>query len=415
MDNMIEKEFLAYSATEPMVVLRKRFNQGENLYKPVPNEIAVDKALEDIDYVQYVLENAYSGYTYHDRNSFDGAFNSMRDIVKKESCINVNHFIDIISDQLSFICDGHLSLATAEYGQGFYKRTVTFVSSLVLEQRDGQYIDVVSNKHIELHGRARTFPTVSSDDRRLLLVGVCSKKEETEIELVVDGALEKVPVHKIKANDSEDEILISEKYDNDIAVISCSTFVGDCDEYLQKFKSMGEKCRKYRDVIWDLSNNLGGNSAFAEQFLIGLNGGYQSKNVIRSLNSSLVYAKEHGEVKEIDYHFTEDSNSEFSGDNLFGGTLHVIVNSRVASSGELALVYAQSLPKVIFYGCNTLGIGQFGDLCIYYLPYSNITLWCPQKVFNTVIQETEGLNPDYWIDRDDVVSVVKSSILKGRT
>ncbi|MDY2629557.1 MAG: hypothetical protein SOW08_14790 [Lachnospiraceae bacterium] len=82
---------------------------------------------------------------------------------------------------------------------------------------------------------------------------------------------------------------------------------------------------------------------------------------------------------------------------MFDGTLHVIINNQVASSGELALVYAKSLPKVIFYGCNTLGIGQFGDLCIYYLPNSNVTLWCPQKVFNTVISETEGMKPDFWI------------------
>ncbi|MDY2629556.1 MAG: hypothetical protein SOW08_14785 [Lachnospiraceae bacterium] len=55
MDVTLRDKFLAYSATEPMVVLRKRFNQGENLYKPVPEKIAVDKALEDVDYVQYVF------------------------------------------------------------------------------------------------------------------------------------------------------------------------------------------------------------------------------------------------------------------------------------------------------------------------------------------------------------------------
>ncbi len=410
MDVSLKKKFLDYSATEPMVVLRKKFNQGENLYKPVPTEMATDKALEDIDYVQYVLENAYSGYTYYEKALFDNAFCSMRDIISREPYISINRLIDIISDQLSFLCDGHLSFTTEEYGRGFYKRTTTFVSDILLEQKDGRYIDIATNKSIELCGKTTTFPTILSNNRHLFLVGESSKNKVTEIELIVDGLLEKISVHEIKANDTAEEILIGEKYYEDIAVISCGTFVGDSEQDLQKFKSVGEKCRKYRNVIWDLSNNLGGNSAFAEQFLIGLNGGYRSENVIRSLNSLLVYAKEHGEVKEIDYYFTDESNSSFTGENLFKGTLHVIINNGVASSGELALVYAKSLPRVIFYGCNTLGIGQFGDLCIYYLPNSNITLWCPQKVFNTVIPETEGMKPDFWIDSKDVVSVVKDSI-----
>lgn len=414
MNVKMKDKFLAYSAAKPMTILRKRFNNGENLYKTAPKEIAVDKALEDIDYVQYVLENAYSGYSYYDKKLFDDAFCSIRNIIARESSVSVNYLIDVISDQLSFICDGHLSFATEEYGRGFYKRTVTYVSDMLLEQKDGRYFETGTNRQIELYGRASVFQTVSFDDRSLFLVGLSSKNKETEIELIVDGVSEKVSVHEIRANDSADEILISEKYYDDFAVISCSTFVGESEQDLQKLKNVGEKCRKYRNVIWDLSNNLGGNSAFAEQFLIGLNGGYRSENVIRSLNSSLVYAKECGEIKEIKYHFTDESKSEFSGENLFNGTLHVIINNGVASSGELALVYEKTLSKVIFYGCNTLGIGQFGDLCIYYLPNSNITLWCPQKVFNTVIPETEGMKPDFWIDSKDVVSVVKKSISEGR-
>ena len=48
---------------------------------------------------------------------------------------------------------------------------------------------------------------------------------------------------------------------------------------------------------------------------------------------------------------------------------------------------------------------------IYYLPNSKITLWCPQKVFDTNIVETVGFEPDYWIDSTNVVGFVQNKII----
>lgn len=95
---------------------------------------------------------------------------------------------------------------------------------------------------------------------------------------------------------------------------------------------------------------------------------------------------------------------------MFNVTLHVIVNDRVASSGESAVFMALSLPRVVLYGCNTLGIGRFGDLCVYTLPNSHITLWCPQKAFEQALEEGMGYEPDIWIDSHDVAAVVKGYI-----
>lgn len=413
MENTLRTKFLEYSASEPMTVLRKRFNQGESVYKQTPDEISAERALEDVLYVQYVLENAYSGYPYHSKALFEQAFINIKDIVQREPSIRVNRLIDVIVEQLSFINDGHLSFTTADYGRGFYSRKAIYVSNMLLKQKDGQYIDTATNRHIELLGSTTVFPTVTSAEADLFLVGEYSKTELREIDLLINGSLQKIPVHKIRSRESAEEVLILESYDSHIATVTCGTFVGDSGDDLQKYRRAGEKCRNYPHVIWDLSNNLGGNSAFAEQFLIGLNGGFQNTSVPHSLQSSLVYAKEHGELKEVVYDFSDEEVLTFDGENLFTGTLHVIINDCVASSGELALIYAKTLPKVIFYGCSTLGIGHFGDLCIYYLPHSQITLWCPQKVFQTIIPETVGMCPDFWIDSHDVTAAVKQIILSG--
>lgn len=163
-------------------------------------------------------------------------------------------------------------------------------------------------------------------------------------------------------------------------------------------------------MIWDLSNNLGGNSDFPKRFLQGLYGGVNSNAKVLELQSALVHAKETGEIQDIPYCFAELPDTSAEPQSLFGGELHVILNDRVASSGESAVCWAAACPKVTFYGCNSLGIGRFGYLCIYYLPHSGIVLWCPQKVFDTGLQETAGFEPDYWLDSGDAAAVVLNRI-----
>lgn len=99
-------EFLVYSASEPMKTLRKRFTTGKSLYKETPNFITKVEAMEDISYVSYVLEQAYSGYTYSDKLLFDKAFEAMESDVKKTlDSVTVNDLIDLIdliADHLFF-------------------------------------------------------------------------------------------------------------------------------------------------------------------------------------------------------------------------------------------------------------------------------------------------------------------------
>lgn len=45
-------DFLAYSAQEPMQRLRKKFNNGEEIVKAVPERVSIQAAVEDIYYVE---------------------------------------------------------------------------------------------------------------------------------------------------------------------------------------------------------------------------------------------------------------------------------------------------------------------------------------------------------------------------
>lgn len=405
---MKESEFLRYSAQTPMKELRRRFNQGQTLEQPAPEFVSRGEALEDVAYVRFVLCQAYSGYSYYPKSLFDRAFTNLeRELQKGEAQVRVRNLMDWMGRQLSFLTDGHLSLTIPEYGVGFYQKCQTYVTDLNLEERDGAYFDTATGRQVTLGQGLRLFPSWGGH----FLAGQRSKTALTEVGLTIGGRKERLPVHKIQSLPSGDEVLIRAEYDGTIAHVVSSSFVGDDPEALAKCCEIGRKCREYPHVIWDLSNNLGGNSEFARQFLLGLSGVRPSMGRVLSLNSTLVHAKEWGEIQEQPYGFAQEPQEPEEGACLFHGTLHVIVNDRVASSGESAVFMALSLPRVALYGCNTLGIGRFGDLCVYTLPNSHITLWCPQKAFEQAPEEGMGYEPGVWIDSQEVAEAVKRYVI----
>lgn len=408
-------EYLTYSSKEPMTTLRRMFNRGQSVYKSVPKTITAEEALTDVLYVRYVFENAYSGYSYYDRALFDNAFEQIAKSVRSAAEITPNQLIDCIGSRLSFISDGHLALSTLDYGAGFYKKLQTYVSDMTVCKKGDAYYEPDSGKRVSFDETVRAFPTLGETGTDVYLLGVRSKTPIEEISAQLDGRAEILPLHKIMSGEAKEESLLEERYEGNTAMIACSSFVGDSEEAMDRMYRTGKKCREYRHVVWDLSNNLGGNSEFPKRFLTGLYGGAADSVKILELQSTLVHAKETGEIKDVPYRLKEAAKAAAPRGDLFPGELHVILNDRVASSAELAIAWAASRPRVTFYGCSSLGIGRFGDLCIYYLPNSRIVLWCPQKVFDAGIQETAGFEPDYWLDSQETVSVVLNRIAKNQT
>lgn len=122
---MSDLEYLEYSAKEPMTLLRKKFNNGEDIYKTAPTTLTAEDASADVMYLKYVFENAYSGFSYYDKSLFDTAFASIVKSLKNFAQITPDQLIDVICSNLSFISDGHLALTTADYGNGFYHKLGT--------------------------------------------------------------------------------------------------------------------------------------------------------------------------------------------------------------------------------------------------------------------------------------------------
>lgn len=269
---MSDLEYLEYSAKEPMALLRKKFNNGADIFKTSPTTLTAEDASADVKYLKYVFENAYSGFSYYDKPLFDTAFASIVKSLKNSAQITPDQLIDVICSNLSFISDGHLALTTADYGNGFYKELQTYVSDMLVYKVRDAYYDAKTKKQVLFDDTVRAFPTLNNSIADSYLIGIRSKNPTEKISVKLDGKDEILPLHRIMSKEQTEESLVEERYEENIAIITCSSFVGDSEEAMKKLYEVGKKCRKYRHVVWDLSNNLGGNSEFPKHFLKGLYG-----------------------------------------------------------------------------------------------------------------------------------------------
>lgn len=393
---MSKEFFLEHSAKENMVNLRSAFNQNKDIEKSTPNMLTKEEARFDLEYLKFVLEQGYSGYTFFPKDKFDRGFMNITSQINSD--IPFIRFMDIIKKELAFITDGHLALTANQHSVGFYRHQDTYVTDIK-----------VTNELIELIGKTELLPSLNKGERCCLV----AQKSYDEINTVcvnIEGVFKKLPVHKIQSSTLCDNKLVEFKEIGEIAYVRCSTFIGDDEHHLEEIYELGKRCSNYKNVIWDLSNNLGGNSKFAEMFIKGLNKICISDEKVYQVQSSLVHAKETGEIKNISYSLEIFQQPSTMKTGAYKGHLHIIINDRVASSGESALTMCDCIETKTVYGCNSLGIGTFGDLLVYYLPYSNITVWCPHKVFDNKIEETKGYSPDIWLDTNNPLQEIIKTI-----
>ena len=412
---MEKLDFLKYTASETIMQIVEKLYGGQSIIKDCPESVSREEAMEDIAYLRFVLENAYSGYTYHDKALFDEAFTSLEKEAASGEGFSPAQLIDLICEKLGFITDGHLQLIIKGKKESFYTLEQTYVSDLRLVERGGEYFDAENGEKVAFAAPVRAFPTVPENGENAFLLGIRSKKSIEEIEVTLGEKPVNLPVHKIRSAERGEDCLHDERYLDDVAIITCSSCGSDSEEEKQTMLEIGEKCRAYKHVIWDLSNNGGGNSVLPQRFLDGLTGGINPDDGARMivLESTAVKAKMTGEIEETPYKLEEDETPEGESKvyaDLFPGELHVIINDRIASSGEIAVAWSRQVPRVKFYGCNTKGVGRFGDLMFYYLPHSRITLACPFKVFDLGIEETFGFEPNFWVDDASVASVILKNL-----
>ena len=71
-----------------------------------------------------------------------------------------------------------ISLSTQDYGKGFYKKTQTYVTDLILSEIDGCYFDLHTDKPVSFDNTLRVFPTITKNGTDAYLLGVRRRERD---------------------------------------------------------------------------------------------------------------------------------------------------------------------------------------------------------------------------------------------
>jgi hypothetical protein len=97
-------------------------------------------------------------------------------------------------------------------------------------------------------------------------------------------------------------------------------------------------------------------------------------------------------------------------------TLVIVMNDRVASSGEGLIMRASQAENVVLVGENSMGCLTFGNAGAYQLPHSRLMVHLPINFglyLDMEFREEKGLAPDLWVPAADAVNYAVAAVRSG--
>ncbi len=376
--------------------------------------ISKQEAIEDIRIFFRIIELCYCGYEYY-RDRIDFSLLEQQIILSlSESDISAQNIGNVIYKVLSpYINDSHFSILADEC-LSLGKLYRAYFTGLVIGLINGNYVVTKGNKLVK-KGYVFSFEQIKeylfetlpdSKGNKRFLLGIYTSKLPKRIKI---GGFE-LAVHPCKTDNiqqTEEAIRTEEMLGIPIVHNSSYSFETETPSFDDYFK-LGKKYKDTKYLVWSILSNGGGNSNYPMNFIQGLNNHAVWNMDCAVINSPFI---SEGQKQEKSY-------SVFEGcvgidESQYEGTLFVLQNKQVASSGESAIMYGRSVKKRIFVGSASMGCGQFGDVLTYKLPNSELFFAMGYKVFNMEgFEEGKGFFPDYWLDSNDPVKDVVEYIMQ---
>ena len=377
--------------------------------------ISRGEAAEDIGLFFELLRYNYAGYAYYrDKVDFSAVERELLDGLPADGTTARALLHAIHSALFPFLNDSHFTLKAGEEYASFQKLFNAFFTGLVLAP-DGEDYTVVNGTDAVPAGRKfsgqevspylfETLPTPDGEKRYLL--GVYT---DNPVESLSVGGTE-LPLHLCRTDSWRAECDYFARMENGIPIVHHGNYRNENLQWnYERFRRMGELFRDAPELIFSLLSNSGGNSNYPMHFIEGLNG-YACWEIACAVVQSPLLTD--GKSEPVKTYRIENSEASDPSKGTYDGTLYVLMNKYVASSGEAALKYASSVRNVKFIGSASMGCGQFGEILRYRLPHSGVYVWMGYKVFNmNGFEEGKGILPDYWLDEDNPISALKTYLL----
>ncbi len=425
-----------------------------------PDSISSTELLEDIEMLKYLLENAYSGYTYWNNQGVDftAVYDGLTQLADQNDNVSVVDIEHVIANGLAEIQDGHFFVMGHGRHRFLRKQSVYFADVIVEKiptenqesDIESEYRVVGSNsEYVELGmvytgAEDKLFRILSRNDVEQFQLGVFTSEYLSEASFqfmnnsenseVVTSVSVNLPLHECRLKQVErlnDQIFNRTVIDG-IDLVRISSFSFNQHEELLKFSESGSALAYEDKFIVDLMGNRGGSSVYGRDFIKNLNGIALWRMYYAMLCSPAtigsIAASPFTEGMPPEYEETLNRmqraleqlrerpvrNWMYVRDELtdrqmgsYEGCAVFLINRNVASSGEALIDYSKSVPGAVLIGENTAGIGTYGQVLQYWLPNSIISLYLPSKLFlSPEVKEGVGYIPDYWLDSANPVSEV---------
>lgn len=386
--------------------------------KKVKFTITQKEAYEDLHVFQYIINNSYSGREYWENQGVDfkKIYDNIGAYINSNNLVPIHEMFNLFCKQLQGIHDGHLSLSSFNNCINFGKKYKAYFADVLLEKSNDKFEVIFSKVNglpvesifIPQEIAGKVFRTLSPSGKEHYLLGYRSWDKIDKITISSNKKVISLPVHPCRASDSkQDEVGIFNKTTvYGFNIVTSKKFWEWDDKICDDFYNCGLSLRNESILIWNLMNNGGGNSDYPLQFIKGLNEYSYWKINCAKLNSPSISQARGVPFEDIqnkrEWTLLSSANEQDNSKGIFNGALYILSNDGIASSGEAALNIARSVPNSIIVGQNSSGVGVFGDVLTYQLPYSDILMNVPYKLFLGGAKEGEGFEPDYWIDSNDV-------------
>ncbi len=283
-------------SNQPYTVLEKKPIEDMPYYGPKEycRELTREQALEDLDYLAYVIENCYSGYDSMMSKGFsiEDFRTKQKDLIIQSGSqiISTGYLLDSCSDYLRpYINDAHISFAFDDFDlyYEFVKYKYVFFSDVYVKKEGDRYFyfDTSSgidyeNEYIGNKDMLFCYPAKGKDVYRVGLMSEALEDFNYDIEFS-RGIM--TPLFVQCRNWK------SEKSDFDFyySLLENSTYINissfdtpaednihrdEINRKLDAFVNLATRCRSKEYVIVDLRANSGGSSIYFNHFLTNLYG-----------------------------------------------------------------------------------------------------------------------------------------------